>query len=100
MTVKTSNPRHVVQSADMADLLTAYASGSRHPFALTFVDGETRVVCPSCSYVDHNGGSASVIDQWRWSCDRCRRTGTRYQLERIVLENAEMLEALYEQVQQ
>jgi len=95
-----TDPRKLVQSVDLTDLVIAYASGSRHPFALQLYDGETWFVCPRCGRCDHNGGTAKVLDRWRWHCGNCRHTGTRYQLERIVLESADAIEALCEQVQQ
>lgn len=92
-----TDPRNLVQTVDMSGLVIAYCSGLRHPFAITLHDDETWFICPRCSHVDINGGSARVLDAWRWRCGRCRTTGTRYQLERAVLEDASMLEALYEQ---
>lgn len=91
-----TDPRRLVQDADLTDLVIAYATGSRHPFAITFVADDTMFICPRCGHVDHNGGTARVLDARRWSCHWCRHIGTRWFLERVVLEDASMLEALYE----
>ena len=90
------HPRQLVQNADMTDLLLAYVAGLRHPFALVPIDGEMHFVCPRCSRCTINGGTGKVIDQVRWSCHACHYVGTRFMLERIVLECADSLEALYE----
>jgi hypothetical protein len=94
---KRIGPRQAVQQAQLVDLVTAWLTGNWHPFAiLDDADGNCRFICPKCGHSDHNGGTAYVIDNYRWGCDRCRRTLTRYMFERLVLEDADALTALYE----
>ncbi|MDP2291585.1 MAG: hypothetical protein Q8M22_10380, partial [Actinomycetota bacterium] len=91
-----TDPERLVRTADIADLVVAYATGCRHPFAISLGLDEVQFICPRCGRVDHNGGTARVLDFRRWSCHWCRHVGTRWHLERLVLEDASMLEALYE----
>lgn len=64
--------------------------------------------CPNCQ-VDVYAGAfragvdftcwplAEILDSVRWQCrGSCRRIGTRWQLERLVLENVPALDALIE----
>ena len=92
----TTSPLTLVRAATIDELVAAYAWGSNHPFALARVGTTTLFICPKCGHADHNAGSATILDAWRWQCHRCRFKGTRYLIERIVLENADMLAALYE----
>ena len=91
----TVTPRQLVAKASIDELVAAYSIGHRHPFALVYVAGVVMFVCPNCGKVGINGGTAHVIDKWRWSCHACRHEGTRYALEKIVLDDVAMLEALY-----
>lgn len=52
--------------------------------------------CPSCRPEDHNRACARVVDAIRWQCHRCRSAGTRWMLERLVIEDADALERLAE----
>jgi len=92
----TTDPQRLVRTSALTELVIAYATGSRHPFAITLVADEMLFICPRCGRVDHNGGTARIIDTWRWSCHSCRHVGTRYRIEHEVLDDAEMLQALYE----
>ncbi|MEI7548079.1 MAG: hypothetical protein WCK21_08480 [Actinomycetota bacterium] len=94
----TASPATLTANATIDELVRAYATGSRHPFALVSDDGALRFICPKCGRVTHNGGTAVVVDAWRWSCHACRHIGMRDHLARLVLEDATMLEALYEEV--
>jgi hypothetical protein len=94
-TTTALNPRSLVQTLSIETLIEALV-GDTHPFA--FVengDGSTRFVCPHCGYVDHNGGSAVIVDSWRFRCRRCRFTGTRILIERLILESATAMDSLY-----
>lgn len=51
-----TDPRQLVRTVDLSDLVIAFASGSRHPFAVLTVEGELRFVCPRCGHVDHGFG--------------------------------------------
>jgi hypothetical protein len=31
------------------------------------------------------------MDEWRWDCHRCRHRGTIYELQRVVMEDADLL---------
>jgi predicted RNA-binding Zn-ribbon protein involved in translation (DUF1610 family) len=76
------------------ELLAEAVSGSA--FAFLIHDDVVYFRCPKCLHVDHNGPSARVQDAFRWRCDRCRAAGTRWLLERLVIEDAEHLERLAE----
>lgn len=52
--------------------------------------------CPSCRPEGHNRACARVVDAIRWHCDRCRSGGTRWLLERLVVEYPDALERLAE----
>lgn len=93
-------PREIVEASTIYDLADVVAGDS----FLDFGDGRFR--CPLCQFADHNGGTATIHDDWTWSCRRCVEpprykgarptvvTRTRYELERIVLERADYLGAL------
>jgi hypothetical protein len=82
-------PRDVVEALLIEDL-AALVSGDGF---FSFIDDELgcRFRCPRCSHVDHNGGSAKVLDEWSWQCGRCRHRGTIYELQRVVMEDADLL---------
>lgn len=91
----STDPRRLVTQVPQRLLVEAMYNGL-HPFGILDRD-ELGVwfICPTCGHIDHNGGSAELLDPWRWRCHRCRRTRTRYLLERLVVEDAEFLERLY-----
>jgi hypothetical protein len=94
-TTTALNPRSLVQTLSIETLIEALV-GDTHPFAFVEnADGSTRFVCPHCGYVDHNGGSAVIVDSWRFRCRRCRFTGTRILIERLILESATAMDSLY-----
>lgn len=88
------DPVSFVEHLPIATLAEATAGEGCLDFVI-LDDGSIRFRCPQCRYTDHNGGTAVVIDGWRWTCRRCARTWTRYRLERIVLEDAETLDRAY-----
>ena len=89
------NPRRLVTTVSIETLIEASVK-STHPFGVTcFEDGTVLFICPRCGYVDSNGGSAAIVDGFRWHCHRCRYTGTRCLLERLILEDADRMDALY-----
>lgn len=50
--------------------------------------GGTRFECPRCHWIDHNGGSAFVVDWWAWQCRHCGfDDGSRVELEDAVLHS-------------
>lgn len=67
------------------------------PFGVLDDDVDLRWVCVRCGIRDANGGTAHYVDRWRWRCSHraCRHDGTRYELERAVLEDAVALGELY-----
>ncbi len=93
-----TNPRRLVSEASMQQLVGALASD--RPAAVIDLndDGLYMFVCPRCGRYDFNGGSAQILDEYRFICHNlaCRASGTRYWLERIILESSDALEALYE----
>jgi hypothetical protein len=82
-------PRDAVEMLLVEDL-AALVSGDGF---LGFIDDELgcRFRCPRCGFVDHNGGSAKVVDEWSWECHRCRHRGTVFELQGLVLEDADLL---------
>jgi predicted RNA-binding Zn-ribbon protein involved in translation (DUF1610 family) len=83
------DPRALVAALEIEDLATLVAGGG--DFAV--LDDEVagfRFRCPRCHRLDHNGGTAAVVDAWRWRCHRCRNFGTRFELERLVLEDGDL----------
>jgi hypothetical protein len=83
------NPRDVVEALPIEEL-AALVSGDGF---FSFLDDDLgcRFRCTRCSFVDHNGGTAKVIDEWSWACGRCRHRGTIYELQRVVMEDADLL---------
>lgn len=95
-----TNPRRAVENAALLALLEAYSDPYK-PFSL-FQDGNGDVmfVCPRCHVHNWNGGTAVVLpDGWRWICHRCRHRGTRAVFERIILEDADLLERFLEYIE-
>ena len=94
---KTMSPRAFVEGATIEDLAEAMMHG-RDPFGFLVISGLAYFICTECHTTSsHGSGTATISDQWHWKCQdrRCRHTGTRYALERIVLESSELLDALY-----
>lgn len=52
--------------------------------------------CPKCRPEGHNRACARVVNAIRWHCDRCRSAGTRWLLERLVVEDPVAIERLAE----
>ena len=90
-----TNPRRVVEAASLELLVEAYSDALR---LTVFADNNgVRFTCPSCGGVDRNNPLAQICaDGWRWHCWTCRYRGTRAMFERLVLENADALERLFE----
>lgn len=84
--------RAVAARATPAELVAALVADHPHPFAGL----EGRFPCPRCAYIDHNGATATLDDGDCWHCHRCGTRGTRYRLERLVLEDAGIYVALLE----
>lgn len=93
--VEGNGTADVVRRVPIATLAEAVA-GDRHPFAYLDDAAGVRFRCPLCRFVDSNGGTAEVLDGWRWSCRRCGRdrVWTRRLLERLVAEDAAALDAV------
>jgi transposase-like protein len=91
------DPRKYVQIATIEQLVDVVVS-SAHPFGVYTFDDGTWFVCPRCSKCNSTGGAgtARIVDAWRWRCTNCRFTGTRIVFENVILENADLLEQLYE----
>ncbi len=100
---KMIDPAYAVSTLQIEDL--AYLVAGDHRFA--WIDdpalGNIMFRCPRCQVVGANGPTAELIDEWRWSCRQCHQTprhlpnklSTRFELERVVLEDAELLVAAY-----
>lgn len=82
-------PRDVVEALPIEEL-AAMVSGDG---IFSYMDDPCfpRFRCPRCSHVDHNGPTAEVQSDWLWSCSRCRASGTVFELQRIVLEDGDLL---------
>lgn len=94
-----SDPRSTVATASVSDLADALTS-HRDPFGRVRIDGVEYFRCPRCASGDYSGtGSASInSDSVNWSCSRCHCAGTRFELERLVLESADALGRLLDAV--
>jgi hypothetical protein len=89
-------PPDLVRDADIETLVLTIASTDRHdPFAIVDHDRVLWFRCPRAHhYVRSNMGPAHVVDHWRWTCSDCGADGTRYELERIILESSRACVAL------
>jgi len=68
-------------------------------WAFLIDEGDVRFRCPQCRHLDYNGGTAQILDELRWACRRCDRKFTRYYLERIIIEDPDLLERAWELVE-
>ena len=90
-----TDPRNLVTKVSLVTLIEAVTSDG-HPFAFIEMDDDTvQFICPCCGRCNSNGGTATIIDKWRWRCRPCRHTGTRYIFERLVLEDADIMDRFY-----
>lgn len=85
----------LVPSLPIETLAQAVAGPSTLDFICT-PDFGPLFTCPLCKPEGHNRACATVVDDLRWRCDRCRSTGTRWHLERLVVEDPATLERLAE----
>lgn len=87
-----ATPREVVTAASAEMLVDALAV---YPFDVIAVFDDIHFRCPRCGVPGPNGGDA-VLDRGGvyWHCSECRHDGTRYELERLVLEDARALRRL------
>lgn len=96
MSVSTrTDPRAVVASAPIELLAEASAEGAVFGFIDADRNDPARFTCPTCAWESFSGGSAIIRDAWRFDCHRCGAAGTRWALERLVLEDHRRLEHLY-----
>lgn len=92
---RSLDPRELVTAVSLVTLFDAYC-GDHPPFGLIERDDGSFVgICPRCGRHDHNGGTAELIDTWRWRCGPCRHTGTRVAIERIILEDADVMDRFF-----
>lgn len=87
-----SDPRVVVRQARIDVLAEALTDGAAHGF-MRF-GGDTFFRCPRCRKRSFNTPTAQVASSTTWWCRNCNAHGTRYELERRVLEDADAIEAL------
>lgn len=89
----SANPHRLVERVEMRTLVEALYAGR----LLAVIDDDTglRWICSHCRACTHNGGTAYPVSWSRWRCSRCQFTGTRFQLERQVLESAGALAELF-----
>lgn len=88
--MRRGDPHALVAAMAIEDLVTIVAGHGVFSVLCDEWAGH-RFRCPICRDLDANGGSAEVVDDWRWRCFRCRVFGTRFQLERLVLEDADLI---------
>jgi predicted RNA-binding Zn-ribbon protein involved in translation (DUF1610 family) len=88
------DPRALVAAMAIEDLATLVAGDGVFAVLEDEVAG-FRFKCPGCHRLDANGGTAQLVDAWRWRCHVCRNFGTRFQLERLVLEDADLISQAY-----
>lgn len=84
----------LIHTATLVDLVDALAEDALGRFAAP--DGREFFRCPRCGHDDDrsNPGRAVTLGADRWHCTSCRWFGTRWQLERLVLEDAIALDRL------
>jgi hypothetical protein len=88
-------PPDLVRDADIETLVLAIADTRHDAFAILDHDGDLWFRCPrGHHYIRSNMGPARVVDHWRWTCSDCGADGTRYELERIILESSRACVAL------
>ncbi len=93
-----AGPVQLVTAATINAL--AKAVGGDGIFAYLDADQEygtpARFRCPTCRELGWNGGQAEIVDEWRFRCLNlsCNAQGTRWLLERLVLEDPDALERL------
>jgi predicted RNA-binding Zn-ribbon protein involved in translation (DUF1610 family) len=92
------NPPALI-AAQPIELLAAVVS-SRVRGAYIDACDEVRFLCPKCARTDYTGGTAEILDAYRWRCWKCHHHGTRYLLERLTLEDADLLEYLYRLIEE
>lgn len=78
-------------SATSIELLAEALAGEGFMAYAVDDDGVACFTCPRCEHHDHNLGTARIVTDASWRCTRCRSTGTRWQLERMVLENLDAI---------
>jgi hypothetical protein len=91
--------RLAVESASTLDLVLALPARSEMT-ALSW-EGHCEAMgdssyfpCPVCDPErERLSPWARLVDSIRWRCEACRSTGTRWQLERLILDNPDLLEA-------
>jgi hypothetical protein len=92
--MEQSNPRRLVAAEPIGFLVDVLAD-QHHPLSVLEGVDECRFVCPLCGWLDHNGGTATLLDSWRWKCWRCNHIGTRIALEQLILEDGRLLAKFY-----
>ena len=74
--------------------VVAEAAVAERDYDFVAFGGDYFFRCPSCHHRDHNLPPATLVDDLRWRCTRCMHVGTRYELERLVLEDAHALDRM------
>lgn len=90
------HPVALLRRAPFAAVLHAW--GTSHVLGILDDDAGLRILCPRCGHVDQNGPTAAVEHEGRIACPRCRRAFTRAWLERLILEDADLLDAFLAEV--
>ena len=93
------DPRVLVQTADLADLLEAWHAAFPALTACS-IDDETYIVCPKCrrGRPRDGGGTCRVHGPWTMRCWMCKSTFTRAMFEHEVLCDSDLLSRLKELV--
>jgi hypothetical protein len=89
----TSTDPRVLVGHLRTEVVAEVVAGDGHH---TFVSFGSQIFfrCPICKYRDLNLPTGTLVDDVRWRCTRCRHEGTRYELERLVLENGATLDRM------
>jgi hypothetical protein len=81
---KTDHPADIVRHLRSKVVANALSGGRPHGYVEFGPD--THFTCPLCNHRDFNLPSARLVDDWKWRCNRCDHEGTRYELERLLLD--------------
>ncbi len=81
----TDDPRVLVAQLRFEVVAEAVAGDGWHRWQQ--FGNQVFFMCPLCRFDSTGLPSAALADDATWRCSHCKHTGTRYELERLVLES-------------